>query len=339
MRSHTRSPSGLSRGMSLAVVLFTGLLVTGCTSEYIEGLKSGAETLRSSGEFSQVNFEYERGFDPMTRPRRIDDYSAVLHQDSDVIVAGQALADAAEIAGNTPDVLVDESTWVFSFHEYKGTPESAELTAQDWAELLHVARSTHARELEVWQFGSFDAEEQDDYDPKLSLKVSAATPADGLDDLEQLVSTHVPAGIRDVFFELQAGSEQLPWHYETPPAGRQPYGNYDAPIQILVPGDKEIGNARAVLDAAQQHFGELYEFSFYYWEDIPHIEILHDGTVETCQENIVYAEQAAELLDEDLDITLSKSSSADGLQTEIYHEVSEASAKQGKTSNGCNLDM
>ena len=320
-------------------VLLTALLLTGCTSELVQDLKAGAKTLRSSGAFSQVIFDYERGLDPMTRSRSLDDFSALLQEDGDLVVAGQALADVVDTAGKAPDILVDESTWILGFHTSSRGPATAEITSQDWTELLNIARSTHARELEVWQLLEHEAQEKNDFDPKLTLRASAPTPASGLEELEQLVSTHTPVGIRDVYFELQAGSVQQPWHYETQPAGSQHHGNHDAPIRILIPKGKEIGNARAVLEAAQQHFGELHKVWFYYLDDIPNLEILHDGRVETCQENIAYAQQVAELLGEDLDITLSKVNAANGVPLEIYHEVSDASAAQGQTSNGCNPDL
>lgn len=58
----------------LGLIVFFGLLVSGCTAQYIKDIESAAKMLRSSDEFTDVNFEYQREFDP-TRPRDLYDFS------------------------------------------------------------------------------------------------------------------------------------------------------------------------------------------------------------------------------------------------------------------------
>src|SRR5699024_6484447 len=99
MRSQTCRSSRPFTGMLWVGVLLTALLLTGFNSELVQDLKAGSKTLRSSGAFSQVIFDYERGLDPMTRSRSLDDFSALLQEDGDLVVAGQALADVVGTGG------------------------------------------------------------------------------------------------------------------------------------------------------------------------------------------------------------------------------------------------
>lgn len=67
-----------SRVAVLGLLVVVGFLFSGCTAEYIKNIDKAAKTLRASKEFSDVNFEYERGLDPLTRQRYLYDFSAVL---------------------------------------------------------------------------------------------------------------------------------------------------------------------------------------------------------------------------------------------------------------------
>ena len=337
MTSHCRKPAWLDRVAALGLIVFVGLLVSGCTAQYIKDIESAAKTLRSSDEFTDVNFEYQREFDP-TRPRDLYDFSAALRNDADLERAGQLLAEAVDMSGKAPDILVDGSTWVHGFYDGKGSRAAAELTPQTWTEVLEIARSPQVQELEVWSRDSYFAKEFDDHEPKLAVKFLAETDAAGLDSFLQLDTMDVPAEFGDFHVELYTGTETQPVSWQSPALGEyRPWWYTHAPIEISGPSDTNVWKGPALLEAAHQHFGEVYGFSLTFTDqdEIPIVEVFHDGQVATCLENKIYAELVGAMLAEDFSITISAHEDPDGWALKIYHEVSEASAERGGTSEGC----
>ena len=195
---------------ALAVGLVAGLFLTGCVGEYIRDLRSTARQLRSSDEFTAVNFEYERR-DPITMPRSIYDYSAALHKDADLQEAGRLLAEAAGRTGSVPDIQVD-GTWPNSFDDGAGSRRVPKFTAQEWTEILEAARATPADELQIWQLDEYFVEDPEDGQPELLLTVYAETLTEGLQQYEQPESFESPAGIEKVSVELHAGTDRVPGH-------------------------------------------------------------------------------------------------------------------------------
>lgn len=321
----------------LGLIVFFGLLVSGCTAQYIKDIESAAKMLRSSDEFTDVNFEYQREFDP-TRPRDLYDFSAALRNDADLERAGQLLAEAVDMSGKAPDILVDGSTWVHGFYDGKGSRTAAELTAQTWTEVLHMARTAGVQELEVWNRDSYYAEKYDDDEPKLAVKLLTETDAAGLDSFLQLDTMDVPVEFGDFHVELYAGTETQPLPWQAPDLGEyRPWWYTHAPIEISGPSDTNVWKGPALLEAAHQHFGEVYGFSLAFTDqdEIPIVEVFHDGQVATCRENKIYAELVGAMLAEDFSITISAHEDPDGWALKIYHEVSEAAAERGGTSEGC----
>jgi hypothetical protein len=150
-----------SRVVALGLLVAMGLLLSGCTAEYIRNIEKAAKLLRASDEFTEVNFEYERGLDPLTRERYLYDFSAVLAPDADLDEADRLLAKAHEISGRAPDVMIDEHMWLNGFHDHRGQRTAPDLTAQGWTEVLEIARTTNTstwNSMRGWKIGPDDGQ-------------------------------------------------------------------------------------------------------------------------------------------------------------------------------------
>lgn len=338
-KSNMHPPSPRSRSMkktiTLALIMIAGLMVTGCTSEHIRNIDSAAKTLRKSDEFIGVNFQYERGFDPMTRPRQLYDFSAALEHDADFDQAGELLAQSVEKSGKIPDVLLDDSTWLMGFYDHTGIRDTADLTAEGWSGVLRSARATHAQELEVWDYESYYAEQYNEHGTQLAFKVHADTYATGLDEFEELASIEAPDEIGGVHVELYAGTDGYPRDWQPHRVGERATFNSAAPIQITGALDSKVWKARELIDAAEQHFDELYGFTFHTTVEAPHLEVTHNGPHDQCEENKAFVPKAEEILGEDVSINISRADNPIEHPWPVYHEVSDIAEEQGAISNGC----
>lgn len=323
---------------TLAVGLVAGLLLTGCVGEYIRDLRSSARQLRSSEEFTAVNFQYERR-DPITMPRSIYDYSAALHKDADLQEAGRLLAEAAEQAGSVPDIQVD-GTWLNVFDDGAGSRRVPKFTAQEWTEILEAARATPADELQIRQLDEYFVEDPEDGQPELLLTVYAETLTEGLQQYEQLESFEGPAGIEKVAVELHAGTNRLPWSYDERQVGDRYHTNSAAPISIVALEESNLAAARELFEAGQASFGEIYQFHYHYGDTSSVLEVAHAGDPEACEDNQAYAALARELLTTDLDvaITLSQADGPDTAGTRIYEETETGQAPPNANPHGCSIE-
>lgn len=327
------------RSITVGIIAVVGLMLTGCVDQYLRDIESSARDLRSSEEFSAVNFEYERR-DPITMPRRIYDYSAALREDADLQEAGRLIAEAAEKTGYVPDILVDDMTWVNSFYSSTKNRIAPDFTAQEWTEVLATARATHADELEVWQREEYLAEQYDDHEPKLLLTVRSETLGRGLEDFERLEDLEIPAGIEEVLVELFSGTDRSPWSYEQRSVGDHYHTTSDAPISIVALEPSKLTAARELLEAGQVAFGEVYEFHYHYGAHESTLEVVHAGDPEVCDPNRAYAELARELLTTDLDvaITLSHADSPDGGGWPIFEESVTGEPPVNANPHGCSIE-
>ena len=328
------------RVVALGFLVMVGFLFSGCTAEYIKNIDKAAKTLRASEEFSAVNFEYERGLDPITRQRILYDFSAVLEPDADLEEAGRLLAEAHEISGRAPDVLIDEHMWLNGFHDHRGQRRAPELTAQGWTEVLEIARTTNAQEVEVWDWREHYAEEYDEHDPSLALKVFSMTDDQGWDRFEELAAMEMPDEIEQFDVEFYAGMENRPQRWTTPGPGEYQFmwyaGVMDRPVELSGGSDTNIWQARELLEAAREHFNEVYAFSLHYTQDdVALIEVVYPHEAATCEKNEAYAQLVDDTLDDDVGITISVTHEPDGWPKEMYEQVSDASAERGHTSEGC----
>jgi len=147
--------------------------------------------------------------DPLTRERSLYDFSVVLEPDADLEEAGRLLAEVHEISGRAPDILIDEHMWLNGFHDHRGQRTAPDLTAQGWTEVLEIARTTNVQELEVWQWRGYYAEEYDEHDPSLALKVFSMIDDQGWDRFEALAAMEMPEEIGQFDVEFYAFS----FHY------------------------------------------------------------------------------------------------------------------------------
>ena len=313
---------------------------SGCTAEYIKNIDKAAKTLRASKEFSDVNFEYERGLDPLTRQRYLYDFSAVLEPDADLEEAGRLLAEAYEISGHAPDVLIDEHMWLNGFHDHRGQRTAPDLTAQGWTKVLEIARTTDAQEIEVWDWREHYAEEYDEHAPSLALKVLSMTEDQGWDRFEALAAMEMPDEIGQFDVEFYAGMDNQPRRWTTPEPGDYESLWYMSltgdPLELSGGNDSDIWEARELLEEAREHFGEVYAFSFHYTQDdIAVIEVVYPHEAATCERNEAFADLVDATLDDDFGITISVDYEPDGWPKEMYEQVSDASTERGNTSEGC----
>lgn len=339
MERRGHRPAWFFRALRVGIIAVVGLMLTGCVDQYLRDIDSTARDLRSSDEFSAVNFEYERR-DPITMPRSIYDYSAALHEDADLQETGRLIAEAAEKTGFVPDILVDEMTWVNSFYSVTKQRTAPDFTAQQWTEVLATARATHADELEVWQRVEYLAERDDDYEPKLLLTVRSEILSRGLDDFERLEDLEIPAGIEEVYVELFSGTDRSPWSYEQRSIGDRYHTTSDAPISIVALEPSNLTAARELLEAGQVAFGEVYKFRYHYGSHESTLEVVHAGDPDACDDNRAYAELARELLTTDLDvaITLKHASEPDAGGWAIYEESATGEPPINANPHGCSIE-
>lgn len=327
------------RSITVGIIAVVGLMLTGCVDQYLRDIESSARDLRSSEEFSAVNFEYEQR-DPITMPRSIYDYSAALHEDADLQEAGRLIAEAAEKTGYVPDILVDDRTWVNSFYSATKQRAAPDFTAQQWTEVLATAQAMHADELEVWQRTEYLAEQYDDHNPKLLVTVRAETLSRGLEDFERLGNLGIPAGIEEVHIELLSGTDRSPWSYESREVGDRHHTTLGAPISIVAFDQSNLTAARKLLETGQVTFGEVYEFHYHYGAAESTLEVVHAGDPEACDDNRAYAEMARELLTTDLDvaITLEHASEPGSGGWRIYEESATGESPANANPHGCSRE-
>lgn len=322
MQHHTNR-SGTVLNAVIGLVGIGGLALTGCTSQLVQDLDAAAEALRDSGEFSTVHLAYEHGAEPLNRDRNLYDFSTALADDAQVDAAGRLLAESAESSGYVPDVLVDDTTWVAGFHPYWARRTTADLSADDWTDILHTARATPAQEVWVWQLDEYYAKQEVDYARKLMLRLYAATAEDGLEDFARLRATKLAAEITDVSVEFVAGTPQEPFTYETPDVTEQGLGHTVAPIEVVGPLDSQIWAARDIIDTAQRELGELATLSLRYEENTPTLEITHDGVDASCADHESFVRMVDDLLEEPSHITLTTTPAQQGSVLRYIRDIED----------------
>ena len=341
-RSQRRRSFAFSRSAVAGAVLSVGLILTGCSvPEYLLNAERAAERLQQSDEFSAVNFEYEQ-YDPMTRPRTIYDYSAALHDNADLEEAGRLLAEINRENTLMPEISVGDGTWLYTSDLYGPT---VEFDAQDWTELLDAARTTHAQQLTVWKYDSYDAEERDDFEQKITLTARTETATEGFAAFEAFQHSEIPADMSDehVWVQLEAGTDDAPWSYDTREVGQR-WGMGDPDYHVLVEGPREsdIQQAETLYKIAERELGEVIDFRFVYSDPLQRdpkfsLDIWHAGDYEACEDNLAYAAMVHKLLEAEVEIELSHAEDWNDVPREIYDDTprGEALAEGGDPTKEC----
>lgn len=265
-----------ARALLIPMLVILGLTVAGCSTELEKDLRSSTRTLDDSDQFSHVELATEND-KPWSNRTDIRSFTAQLEPDADATVVGQALADSAQESDYVPDVMVDESTWLVGFQDTYRWQTTAQLPATDWAELIELARDTNASEVDVWLYDDVHDRGERPTDTHLTLRSAAPTYPEALEGFEALAETPVPSGVDDLCIQLNAGTDAEPlslserWGYEKPRWPRL------SAVYISGPVDTDILKASELIAAAEHRFEPIAEFSFWYWDSMPVVEVTVGG--------------------------------------------------------------
>ena len=197
-----------SRLFVASLTVLFGLLFAGCSTEYEKDLRSASNELESSGQFSEVALQTDNDL-PFENRTDIQVFEAVLEPEADLAQAGEALAEASDLAGQLPHVRVTGDTWLTTFQDTYSWKAPAELSAAEWTDILQFAQETSATEVDVWQYDG-QAEGYRPGEVGVVLRAFESTYPAGWREFEVLAQAEAPSAIENVCVELTAGTDQDP---------------------------------------------------------------------------------------------------------------------------------
>ena len=303
-----------SRLFVASLTVLFGLLFAGCSTEFEKDLRSASNELESSGQFSEVALQTDNDL-PFENRTDIQVFEAVLEPEADLAQAGEALAEASELAGQLPHVRVTGDTWLTTFQDTYSWKAPAELSAAEWTDILQFAQETSATEVDVWQYDG-QAEGYRPGEVGVVLRAFESTHPAGWQEFEVLAQAEAPSAIENVCIELSAGTEEHPLTtLQLAPQEKPQWGSFP-PVHVSGPADTDIVLAQELMTAAERRFGPLAVFSFVYWGDIPVLRVAYEsdeaptlGGADNISDAMrdeaeAFAEQVNQVLDDSADITV-----------------------------------